>query len=108
MICIYIILLLSNLSISLTAWCAQHFLVESLAVYAALSLILPHRAALVVPGQGVEPRFLGPKPSVLPLDDPGILLSNNTPTLILRNRYKKHTTNDHIIIVWYDTMFTKS
>ena len=26
----------------------------------------------LVPGQGLEPRFLGPKPSVLPLDDPGI------------------------------------
>ena len=24
-------------------------------------------------GQGLEPRFLGPKPSVLPLDDPAIL-----------------------------------
>ncbi len=23
-------------------------------------------------GQGLEPRFLGPKPSVLPLDDPAI------------------------------------
>lgn len=26
----------------------------------------------MVPGQGFEPRFLGPKPSVLPLDDPGL------------------------------------
>lgn len=26
----------------------------------------------MAPGQGFEPRFLGPKPSVLPLDDPGI------------------------------------
>ena len=25
----------------------------------------------MAPGQGFEPRFLGPKPSVLPLDDPG-------------------------------------
>lgn len=24
------------------------------------------------PGQGLEPQFLGPEPSVLPLDDPGI------------------------------------
>lgn len=27
---------------------------------------------LIVPRQGFEPRFLGPKPSVLPLDDLGI------------------------------------
>ena len=26
----------------------------------------------LVPGLGVEPRLLGPEPSVLPLDDPGI------------------------------------
>ena len=26
----------------------------------------------LVPGQGFEPRYPGPKPGVLPLDDPGI------------------------------------
>lgn len=25
------------------------------------------------PGLGLEPRFIGPKPTVLPLDDPGII-----------------------------------
>ena len=27
---------------------------------------------LLVPGQGFEPRYSGPKPDVLPLDDPGM------------------------------------
>ncbi len=27
---------------------------------------------LMAPGQGFEPRLLGPEPSVLPLDDPGM------------------------------------
>lgn len=30
--------------------------------------------ALADPGAGFEPAFLGPEPSVLPLDDPGMLL----------------------------------
>ncbi len=31
-------------------------------------------AIFVVPGQGFEPRYPGPKPGVLPLDDPGMFL----------------------------------
>ena len=45
----------------------------------ALSFIVaglgcPHRfiVILIVAGLGLEPRFLGPEPSVLPLDDPAI------------------------------------
>lgn len=33
---------------------------------------------LTAGGQGLEPRFLGPKPSVLPLDDPPAVSTNNT------------------------------
>ena len=42
-----------------------------------LSLSSPHKnhrricGFYVVPGQGFEPRYPGPKPGVLPLDDPG-------------------------------------
>ena len=37
----------------------------------------PTSGCFVVPGQGFEPRLPGPKPGVLPLDDPGVLRRNN-------------------------------
>lgn len=37
------------------------------------STVLPKLDDLEAPGQGVEPRFAGSEPAVLPLDDPGIV-----------------------------------
>jgi hypothetical protein len=41
----------------------------------------------VVPGQGLEPRFRGPEPRVLPLDDPGSLLLLLVPRRGLEPRF---------------------
>ena len=41
-------------------------------------------------GQGLEPRFLGPKPSVLPLDDPPLSCADQ----ILRRTLSPTLTNE--------------
>src|SRR5436305_7322576 len=40
----------------------------------------------VVPGQGLEPRFAGPEPAVLPLDDPGACRDDGAATCSMRFR----------------------
>ena len=40
-------------------------------MFCSLLNLLPTRR--MVPGLGLEPRLPGPKPGVLPLDDPGII-----------------------------------
>jgi hypothetical protein len=39
-------------------------------------------SVFLVPGQGFEPQFLGPEPSVLPLDDPGLETSDGQKDII--------------------------
>ena len=45
-----------------------------------------------VPGQGFEPRFGGPEPPVLPLDDPGISFSIVYPLTSFEERFSLWTT----------------
>ena len=56
---------------------------------------LGHR--YIVPGEGIGPTYWGPKPQVLPLDDPAIII-RITPLIMFENKENFCFVNDLLII----------
>ncbi len=50
----------------------------------------------VAAGLGLEPRYSGPKPDVLPLDDPAMESSNVTRLLVILQQNRRFTTPKYL------------